>query len=91
MKISMTREGGFIGITSKANVEFEQLSTDEQNAVNKLAAQPAQVAKHANDAALPDAYSYSISMKKDGKNISLNFNDVNVPPKISAIFQKYVQ
>jgi hypothetical protein len=86
MKILMTREGGFVGITNKADVEFEELTADEQSVLNKLATQPVPVAKNA----ARDAFAYIISMKKDGKNVSLNFNDMNVPPKISAIFQKYV-
>ena len=38
-----------------------------------------------------DGFSYSISMKKNGKNVSMTFDDMTAPPEIVEIFQKYVQ
>ena len=150
MKIKIKREGGFIGITSKANLEFDELTVDEQKAFNLLAEQSLQTATpkpvdapnleppvssetKARDMVLPnvnglepvspsinglesvspnadglelaapqmsrnmpnhqmrDGFSYSVSMKKDGKTMSMKFDDMNAPPEIVEIFQKYVQ
>ena len=128
MKIKIKREGGFIGITSKADIEFDQLTTEEQNAINSLTEKSVQVEKKTteknglsklkgrglgtpesptddNDSVnsnnnmphngktnmMRDAFSYSISMKKDGKTVSMKFDDMTAPPEIVEIFQKYVQ
>lgn len=140
MKIKIKREGGFIGITSKANLEFDELTADEQKAFNSLAEQSLQTATpkpvdaptvqlpvssdtKARDIVSPnanglepvspnaeglelaapqmsrnmpnnqmrDGFSYSVSMKKDGKTMSMKFDDMTAPPEIVEIFQKYVQ
>jgi hypothetical protein len=90
MKIQLKREGGFVGTTDKTDVEFEQLTPEEQNALNKLTEPSTQTAEKPKNPNLRDALSYSIAFKKDGKNVSLNFDDMNAPPKIVAIFQKYI-
>ncbi len=139
MKIKIMREGGFIGITSKANLEFEKLTEAEQNAFTSLANLSVQKdkkeelpnpptskmgsfkagvldAKERNldapaapsgeivpemrgmlpprggsNPMMRDGFSYSVSMKKDGKTVSLKFDDGNAPAEIVEIFQKYVQ
>ncbi len=148
MKIKIKREGGLIGITSKANLDFDDLTVAEQNAFNALAEQSLQTEKKTKEDIEPkaqpssaidskpnetenlksetktkglesieepkskdiglelagkeiphntpsgmmrDAFSYSISMKKDGKTVSLKFDDMTAPPEIVEIFQKYVQ
>jgi hypothetical protein len=90
MTIQLKREGGFVGIADKANVEFEQLTTDEQNVLNKLAESSIQAAENSENHNLRDAFSYSIALKKGGKNVSLKFNDITAPSKIIAIFQKCI-
>ncbi len=134
MKIKIKREGGFIGITSKASLEFDKLTTEEQNALTSLAQQSLDTAMPkpeapSNIVAMPvtdvrpqeidadelipnedglipagpqmpnngfnpdmrDGFSYSVSMKKDGKMMSMKFDDMSAPPAIVEIFQKYVQ
>ncbi len=152
MKIKIKREGGFIGITSKANLDFDALTEAEQNAFNSLAEQSLQRDNKAKEDIEPkvetlsvgekkpkeaeivksesksrgletveplvkeskpeekgleladdqmphnmpngmmrDGFSYSVSMKKDGKTVSLKFDDMTAPPEIVEIFQKYVQ
>lgn len=150
MKIKIKREGGFIGITSKANLDFDALTEAEQNAFNALAEQSLQkddkakqaVAAHTSSSQSVDAkpnktedvksesktrgietdespkdksednglelaeqnmphntqsgmmrdgFSYSVSMKKDGKTVLLQFDEMTAPPEIVEIFQKYVQ
>jgi hypothetical protein len=90
MTIQLKREGGFVGATDKTNIEFEQLTAEEQIALNKLTEPSAQVAEKTKNINLRDVFSYSIAMKKDGKNVSLKFDDITAPPKIVAIFQKYI-
>ncbi len=147
MKIKIKREGGFIGITSKANLDYDELTEAEQTALNNLAEQSLQGDDKANgerdnnaassetkevkskesdyvksdsktrnlesdesnnlqnglevaenpyhhntqNGMMRDAFSYSISMKKDGKTVSLKFDDMTAPPELVKIFQKYVQ
>jgi hypothetical protein len=123
MKIKIKREGGFIGITSKADLEYDNLTPDEQKTFNALATQSLQVDNKPKDNNAPkietsapddaksrglelaapqmtrsapntqmrDAFSYSVSMKKDGKTVSMKFDDMTAPPEIVEIFQKYVQ
>ena len=152
MKIKIKREGGFIGMTSKANFEFDDLTTDQQNALNALAekslkaddkdkednkvkeddaptAEPSaktsksketddktsksvtrglgvddtqpkgmglelaeqQMPHNVPSNTMRDGFCYSISMKKNGKTVSMTFDDMTAPPEIVEIFQKYVQ
>ncbi len=149
MKIKIKREGGFIGITSKANLEYDDLTKAEQSALDALAEQSiqsdgtsqnekddsaqtkdvskssetsnpqlnnrdmaqSQIQARALESDKPklngkankemphsvqgnmmrDAFSYSISMKKNGKTVSMTFDDMNAPPEIVEIFHKYVQ
>ena len=90
MKIQLKREGGFVGITDKADVEFEELTTEEQNMLNKLVEPSAKAAEKSKNTHARDIFNYSIILKKDGKNVSLKFDDTTAPPKIVAIFQKYI-
>jgi hypothetical protein len=135
MKIKIKREGGFIGITSKANLEFDELTPAEQNTFASLAQQSLDAVKpkeivtpkivelpmssapdtHGFGLDVPifneqgmeqagpqmpsrgfnpnmrDGFSYSVSMRKDGKTMSMKFDDMSAPPEIVEIFQKYVQ
>lgn len=131
MKIKIKREGGFIGITSKADLDYNDLTKDEQNALNALAEQslkkedktedvkpepktrglesdesPTDTPKskdnvlelveqnmphNTQSGSMRDGFSYSVSMKKNGKTVSLKFDDMTAPPEIVEIFQKYVQ
>jgi aspartate carbamoyltransferase catalytic subunit len=38
-----------------------------------------------------DAFSYSVSMKKDGKKVQVEFDDTNAPPELVSLFQKYIK
>jgi hypothetical protein len=90
MTIQLKREGGFVGTTNKTELDFEQLTAEEQNILNTLAESSAQVLEKSLNKDLRDAFTYSLSMKKDGKNVSLKFDDTTAPAKIVAIFQKYI-
>ena len=149
MKINIKQEGGFIGMASKAKLDFDKLTEDEQKMLDalaqkaagdlaeaeKAAAKAAEVAagKAAEEAAAKieetsndksnnksgeksdahprntpaevdfappsprginparDTFSYSLSMKKDGKKLDVAFDDTNAPPELVALFQKYIQ
>jgi hypothetical protein len=151
MKINIKQEGGFIGMASKAKLDFDKLTEDEQKMLDAIAQKAADekaeaekaAAKIAEQAAakieekieakieeklsdktddetpnaqpetlprdvpteadfvLPlvprpmspvrDAFSYSLSMRKDGKKLDVAFDDTNAPPELVALFQKYIQ
>ncbi len=90
MTIQLKREGGFVGITDKTELDFEQLTAEEQNLLNGLMESSAQVREKNLNNNLRDVFMYSLSMKKDGKKVSLKFDDTTVSPKIAALFQKYI-
>ena len=107
MKINIKQEGGFIGMTSKATLDYSKLTEEEQRILEDLATpteekKPTKAAhKNADDddgdiptsssergLAMPplappppaaDTCNYSLSMKKDGKKVSVKFNDTNAP------------
>ncbi len=152
MKINIKQEGGFIGMASKAKLDFAKLTEDEQKMLDSMAQKAADeiieaekaaakaaeeaVARAAEAAAkieekmtealskseekpsdektdvqprdIPseadfvppaprgtsparDTFSYSLSMRKDGKKLDMAFDDTNAPPELVALFQKYIQ
>ena len=103
MKINIKQEGGFIGMASKAKLDFDKLTEDEQKMLDSIAQKAGEkpvVAPTESDAVPPsprdmsparDMFSYSLSMKKDGKKVDMAFDDTNAPPELVALFQKYIQ
>lgn len=149
MKINIKQEGGFIGMASKAKLDFDKLTEDEQKLLDSMAQKAADelveaekaalktaeeaAAKAAEEVALKaateaigkieeksdeksdgqprdipseadfvppsprvisparDTFSYSLSMKKDGRKLDMAFDDTNAPPELVALFQKYIQ
>ncbi len=149
MKINIKQEGGFVGMSSKAKLDFNKLTEDEQKLLDSMAQKAADKLVEAEKAALKaaeeaatkvaeeialkmateaigkneeksdetsdaqprdipseadfvppsphrisparDTFSYSLSMRKDGKKLDMAFDDTNVPPELVALFQKYIQ
>jgi hypothetical protein len=121
MKINIKQEGGFIGMASKAKLDYKNLTEEEQKTLNTIAEKAVadmeqKAAENANPrdlapasgilepptiavqsskllAPMPmpaDTFSYSLSMKKDGKKVDVAFDDTNAPPELVAFFQKYI-
>jgi hypothetical protein len=93
MKIKLKREGGFMGMPSGKDLELDQLS-DEEKAAFEEAIENTQT-KHEStiqDRSMPsaDAFCYIVKMKKGAKNITMKFNDTNIPDSLYTIFQKYL-
>jgi hypothetical protein len=120
MKINIKQEGGFIGMASKAKLDFDKLTEDEQKMLDSIAQKAAgemvekekvvekseekadgksrDTSSQADSVPPPpsmsparDTFSYSLSMKKDGKKLDVAFDDTNAPPELVALFQKYIQ
>jgi hypothetical protein len=112
MKIKLKREGGFIGITSKADIKYDDMTADEQKALDAIiekmktpSVPPSEqepmtestgIAKLRSIKAEPpsmmrDVFSYSISIRQNGKTLSCKFGDQNAPSELVELFQKYVQ
>ena len=119
MKINIKQEGGFIGMASKAKLDFAKLTDDEQKMLNEIADNAAAEAKKAADeaakavekaerdlsspasaksgpaaygmSAARDTFSYSLSMKRDGKKIDVVFDDTNAPSGLVELFQKHIE
>jgi hypothetical protein len=107
MKINIKQEGGFMGLASKAKLDYKTLTEEEQKTLDAIAERavaqleekpnprdiaPADSAQRPLKAAVPaDLQCYSISMKKDGKKVDMSFDDTNVPPELMAFFQKYIK
>ena len=125
MKINIKQEGGFIGMASKAKLDFDKLTDDEQKMLGSIVQKAADDRVEAEKGAAKmdeksedksdgkprdlsteaesvppssrgmsparDTFSYSLSMKKDGKKLDVAFDDTNAPPELVALFQKYIQ
>ena len=119
MKINIKQEGGFIGMASKAKLDFDKLTDEEQKMLNEIADKAAAEAKKVADDALKaaekverdlpppasvksvspaygmsaarDTFSYSLSMKRDGKKIDVVFDDTNAPSGLVELFQKHIE
>ena len=130
MKINIKQEGGFIGMASKAKLDFDKLTDDEQKMLNEIVDKAAEEAKKIADDALKaaekvaddtlktaekverdlppsvsaksgpaaygmtaarDTFSYSLSMKRDGKKIDVVFDDTNAPSGLVELFQKHIE
>lgn len=116
MKINIKQEGGFIGMASKAKLDFAKLTDDEQKMLNEIVDKAAENAKKIADDTLKvaerglespslaksvppaygmtaarDTFSYSLSMKRDGKKIDVVFDDTNAPSGLVELFQKHIE
>ncbi len=105
MKINIKQEGGFIGMSSKAKFDYKDLTEEEQKTFDTIAEKatekstdkgidaPMDAAKAPllRNSAARDTFSYSISMKKDGKKVDVEFDDTNAPPELVVLFQKYIK
>ena len=112
MKINIKQEGGFIGMASKAKLDFAKLTDEEQKMLNDIADKAAEDAKKTAEkverdlspsasaksgpatygmTAARDTFSYSLSMKKDGKKIDVVFDDTNAPSGLVELFQKHIE
>jgi hypothetical protein len=114
MKINIKQEGGFVGMASKAKLDYKSLTEEEQKTLDSIAEKavadmekkavekpnerdldaPMDTAKapllKAPNPVAADMFSYSVSMKKDGKKVAVEFDDTNAPPELVAFFQKYI-
>jgi hypothetical protein len=114
MKINIKQEGGFIGMASKAKLDYKNLTEEEQKTLDSIAERavaemeqksapqtierdleaPSGAAQapllRAPSPMARDTFSYSLSMKKDGKKVDVAFDDTNAPPELVAFFQKYI-
>ena len=95
MKITIQREGGFVGMTSKAELDYTKLTDEEQKTiqtfVDKKDDPATDTTKSRGLGQARDAFSYSMSLKKNGKKVSMKFDELNAPKEVIDIFQKYVE
>ena len=111
MKINIKQEGGFIGMASKAKLDFDKLTDEEQKMLNEIADKADDALKAVEKAerglespasakngpaaygmtAARDTFSYSLSMKRDGKKIDVVFDDTNAPSGLVELFQKHIE
>ncbi len=100
MKIKLKKEGGFMGLSSNADLEVEKLSDEEREIMNDIMTTPPnkKVEKEAKEKedgddrgmTMRDAFSYEIKMKKGPRYVTVKFDDKSIPEKVYKIFQKYI-
>ena len=94
MKITIQREGGFVGMTSKAELDYTKLTDEEQKTIQTFVDtkdDPASATTKSRGLdQVRDAFSYSMSLKKNGKKVNMKFDELNAPKEVIEIFQKYV-
>lgn len=93
MKIQVERSGGFAGIGSSTTVDTQSLSPNEANEIQKLiqnshffeipSKSPQYSSKTKKGAA--DYFTYKITIQNDEREHSVQFNDINMQPKIKPL------
>jgi hypothetical protein len=108
MKINIKQEGGFVGMASKAKLDYKDLTESEQKTLDSIAEKAAEALNaKVDERDMPpssgpmappllmsparDTFCYSLSMKKDGKKVNVEFDDTNAPPELIEFFQKYIK
>jgi hypothetical protein len=93
MKIKIKREGGLMGIPAKADINLDELSSDERSAFDELVSKsietPASYQKR--DMPSPDGFAYELKFRKGAKNMTLKFDDSNLPEKVYLVLEKYLK
>jgi hypothetical protein len=95
MKINIKREGGFMGLTAKALIDFTKISEEERAKMETVIEEvttpkPEKKVAERGISPMRDTFSYSFSYKKDGKTVKYTFNDMTAPPQLVELFEKYV-
>jgi hypothetical protein len=93
MRIKVKREGGLMGIPAKADINLEELTTDERLAIDDLVAKsietPASYQKR--DMPSPDGFAYEVKFKRGTKNVVLKFDDSTLPEKVYLLLEKHLK
>jgi hypothetical protein len=93
MKIKVKREGGLMGIPAKADINFDELPTEDRLAfedlVTKSDAMPTSYQKR--EMPSPDGFAYELKFKKGTKNVVLKFDDSTLPEKVYLLLEKYLK
>jgi hypothetical protein len=93
MKIKVKREGGLMGMPAKADINFEELSTEDRLAFEDLVTKSTQTpnAYQKRDLPSPDGFAYEIKFKKGAKNMVLKFDDSTLPEKVYLLLEKHLK
>lgn len=93
MKIKVKREGGLMGMPAKADINFNELSTEDRKVFEEIfsntAETPASYQKR--DLPSPDGFAYEIKFRKGAKNMVLKFDDSTLPEKVYLLLEKYLK
>jgi hypothetical protein len=89
MKIKVKREGGLMGICVKADINLDELPSDERTAFDELVNNiPPNIPKPYDT---PDGYAYEFKFRKGAKNTVVNFDDSTLPKQVYLILEKYLK
>jgi hypothetical protein len=98
MKVYLERSGGFAGMVTSTNVDTQKLSPSEaheiQNLIEnsrffELPSNPPQSLKAKKGAA--DYFTYKITVQDDKREHSVQFNDINMQPKVKPLIDFLVK
>ncbi len=81
--ITVTRSGGFAGLTTQATVRLADLSDDDTNAWQALLASP-RLEQLADERNLPDAYIYTVR----ADDVDVTVSEPHLPPDIHGLFER---
>jgi hypothetical protein len=93
MKLKVKREGGLMGIPAKADINLDELSSDERSVIDELVNKSIQTpdSYQKRDMPSPDGFAYELKFKKGAKNMVLKFDDSNLPEKVYLLLEKYLK
>jgi hypothetical protein len=88
MKIKVKREGGLMGISAKADINLDDLPSDERSAFDELVNKMPEKPKPCD---IPDGYAYEFKFRKGSKNTILKFDDSTLPEKIYLLLERHLK
>ena len=98
MKVYLERSGGFAGMVTTTSVDTQTLSPNEAHEIQKLMenshffelpSQPPQSSKAKKGAA--DYFTYKITVQDSKRQHSVQFNDINMQPKLRPLIDLLVK
>ena len=92
--ISFMRYGGFIGRTSRAEIDSSELDATEADEISHMIVQSGFfeiLALSTQVLQMPDQFSYEITIEHGGKKRTLELNDTNVPELLRPLINHLVR
>ncbi|MFD2936592.1 protealysin inhibitor emfourin [Spirosoma flavum] len=85
MKLTYSREGGLFPQIAQAEVESSDLPADLQKLAGTVLANPESYTSRSATRDMRDGYQYRLDLQEGSKNVSLAFDDLNIPDDVQPL------